>query len=80
MATIVQSQRNGEKYILLGAGYGAFKSSVPGAFFGNLSPDEHEGQFDMVAISDPEGTIHWVESQELTVVEVDGVTPSQILS
>jgi hypothetical protein len=50
MATIVQSKRDGKNYVLLGTGFGAYKATRPGVFFGNLIPDEDEGQITMAAV------------------------------
>lgn len=80
MATIVQYKRDGKKYILLGTGFGAYKSTRPGVFFGNLLPNEEQGQITMVAVCDHAGNIQWTHSDELTVVEVDGDSPSTLLS
>ena len=52
MATIVRSKQNGKKYILLGTGFGAYKATRPGVFFGNLIPEEEQGQIKMVAVCD----------------------------
>lgn len=80
MATIVQSKRNGKKYVLLGTGFGAYKATRPGVFFGNLIPEEEKGQITMVAVCDKEGRIRWTHSDDLTVVDVDGSSPSALLS
>ncbi len=80
MATIVQYKTDGKKYVLLGTGFGAYKATRPGVFFGNLLPNEEEGQTTMVAVCDPNGTIRWTHSEELIVLEVDGHSPSAVLS
>ncbi|MBP89300.1 MAG: hypothetical protein CMJ64_21730 [Planctomycetaceae bacterium] len=80
MATIVQSKRNGKKYVLLGTGFGAYKSTRPGVFFGNLIPDEQEGQITMVAVCSKDGNGRWTHSDDLTVIEVDGSSPSELLT
>jgi hypothetical protein len=80
MATIVQSKRNGKKYVLLGTGFGAYKSTRPGVFFGNLVPDEQQGQITMAAVCDKDGNVRWTHSDDLTVVEVDGSSPAVLLS
>ena len=38
MATIMEHRESGNRYILLGTGYGAYKSSRPSRVFGNLIP------------------------------------------
>ncbi len=40
MATIVQHLDTYDKYILLGAGFGAYKATRPSFFGGNLFPNE----------------------------------------
>ncbi len=80
MATIVQTKKTGKKYVLLGTGFGAYKAARPDVFLGNLWPTEDEGQITMVAVCDGEGRIRWAQSDDLTVVEVDGSLPGNILS
>lgn len=72
MATIVLHQKSGKRLILLGTGYGAFKSSRPSFFGGNLFPNEEEGQMALASVCDRNGRIEWVYSDELVVVEIDG--------
>ena len=79
MATIVKHKDTGEKYVLLGTGFGAFKATRPGIFFGNLLPQEESGELTMVAVCDRDGRIGWIHSEELTVVEIDGMAPSWII-
>ena len=47
MAIIVRYKPNGENYVLLGTGFGAYKSTRPGVFFCNLLPNDarlrHDG-------------------------------------
>ncbi len=80
MAIIVRYKPNGENYVLLGTGFGAYKSTRPGVFFGNLLPNEEEGQVTMVAVCNRDGSIQWTHSDELTVIGVDGDSPSALLS
>ena len=79
MAVIVKHIESGEKYILLGTGFGAYKATRPSLFFGNWSPTEETGQVTMVAVSNVQGQIGWVHSDELEVVAVDGKSPSELL-
>jgi len=79
MAVIVKHIESGEKYILLGTGFGAFKATRPSLFFGNLAPTEEAGQVTMVAVCNSQGQIGWVHSDELEVVEVNGRTPAELL-
>ena len=77
MATIVRHEPNGENYILLGTGLGAYESTRPGVFG---LPNREEAQVTMVAVCNRDGSIQWTHSDELTVVGVDGDSPSALLS
>ncbi len=79
MAVIVKHIESGEKYILLGTGFGAFKATRPSLFFGNLAPTEETGQVTMVAVCNSQGQIGWMHSDELQVVQVDAKSPSEVL-
>lgn len=73
MAIIVKHKKTGEEYVLLGTGYGAFKASRPGLIGGSLFPEEEEGTYHMLAVSDFTGNIHWFEDEAFQVTEVDGI-------
>ncbi len=79
MAIIVEHKDSGKKYILLGTGFGAFKASRPSVFFGDWLPKEESGELTMVAVCDNQGQIGWISSEELTVVEVEGRRPAEML-
>jgi hypothetical protein len=79
MATIVVHRPSGHRYVLIGSGYGAWATSTPGVFFGNLAPREQGNQATLIAVTGVNGEIGWVPSNELLVVSVDGKTPQQIL-
>ncbi len=72
MATIIKHTETGEKYVLLGSGFGAYQSKKPDLFFGNLMADTEEGQYAMVCVCNSEGQIGWLESSEVVVESVDG--------
>ena len=80
MATIVEHVTTGGRYFVIGTGYGAFKSSRPGLFLGNLSPSEQEGQFPMLAVCASDGEIRWGPTKGFKVLEVDGQSPSALAS
>lgn len=44
-----------------------------------MSPPKEEGSIEVAAVCTPEGRIGWADSKELTVLEVDGKTPAQLL-
>ena len=79
MAVIVRHKESGARYILLGAGFGAYKSSRPSVLFGNWAPAEKSGDIRVVFVCDSEGRTGWVESEKLEVVSVDGAEPGAIL-
>lgn len=79
MAVIVQAKKSGKQYVFLGTGFGAYKAARPDVFLGNLWPTEEEGQITMVAVCDTKGNIRWAHSDDLVVVEVDGVSPAALL-
>jgi len=79
MAVIVQHEPTGNRYVLLGAGFGAYRATRPSLFFGNWAPAEEEGKIEVVAICTPDGRIGWANSNELVVVEIDGKPPAEVL-
>lgn len=79
MATIVRHKNTGRKYALLGAGFGAYKATRPSFFGGNLFPNEDEGTIEAAAVSDSNGIIYWIPTNELQVLEIDGKSISDIV-
>lgn len=72
MATIVRNTKSGERYVLLGSGFGSYQSKKPNWFFGDLVSDTTEGQHAMICVCDSAGQIGWLESQHVLVESVDG--------
>jgi hypothetical protein len=79
MATIVRHIKTGKAFILISASYSYFKDSRPGVFGGNLFPHVEEGEVDVVAISDVNGKIAWVLSDDVEVIEIDSKSLETIL-
>ena len=79
MATIVIHTPTGRRYVLIGAGFGAFQSKKPNWLLGDLMADTTEGQLAMTCVCDKSGDLRWVESAQLTVISVDGVSPTELL-
>ncbi|MEF3313488.1 hypothetical protein PV433_31855 [Paenibacillus sp. GYB004] len=75
MATIVVHKRSGIRYVLIGTGYGAYKSQLPSVFGGSVFPREETGEIPLAAVSDKAGNIEWILTDELVVAEVDGQPP-----
>jgi len=72
LVTIVKHKTTGKNYVLIGTGYGMFKTVRPSMWGGNLSPQLQDGHKTLVAVADKKGTIKWIESDRLQVVEMDG--------
>lgn len=80
MATIVKHLPSNKHYVLIGAGFGAYKSSRPTVFIANHVPKLDEGEITMAAVCDEIGKIKWVNSEEIEIIEVDGVSPNKLLN
>lgn len=72
MATIVRSTKTDERYVLLGAGFGAYQSKKPNWLLGDLAADTDEGCHAMVCVCNADGRIGWLDSEELVVESIDG--------
>lgn len=72
LATIVTHKKAEKNYVLLGTGFGAYKTTRPSFLGGNLFPKEDEGTIQVVAVCDKTGSIYWIPSSELQVVKVEG--------
>jgi len=79
MATIVKHNKTGKHYILLGTSYSFYKDSRPSFLGGTLFPHEEEGEFEVAAVCNEKGIIGWFRTEELTVVEIDGTCPKEVL-
>lgn len=79
MATLVKNKKNGRVYILIGTGYGAYMATRPSLLGGNLFPREDKGQYALAAICNEKGDINWVYTDDLKVIEVDGVKIEDVL-
>ena len=79
MTTLVEHKEIGARYVLLGAGFGAYQSAYPGPFLGALSPTVESGQRSVLAVCNAAGEVLWFEADDLRVVSVDGVSPAAAL-
>jgi hypothetical protein len=79
MPTVVVHRSTGQRYVLIGTGFAATETALPGMFLGNLSPEIETKACGMVAVCDGSGTIYWRNSTDFVVAEVDGHPPFQIL-
>ncbi len=79
MATIVKLKNSNRHAILVGVGYGMYKSARANAFLGDLFPTEQKGESQMAAVSTATGDILWCRSEDLEIVSIDGEKPSELL-
>ncbi len=79
MATVLVHRTTQARFVLLGAGFGMYKSSTPGMFLGDLDPQVKSGSASLLAVCDAHGQIGWVRSTDVAVVSVDGHAPHEYL-
>lgn len=77
MANIIKHKETGEKYILLGSGFGMYQSKAPDKLWGNWRPSVDEGFEKAVCACNVEGEILWFRSTEVSIIEIDGKSPDQ---
>ena len=65
MAVIVENRESGERYVLVGTGFGAYRATKPNWFFGNLMADEQSGELSVVAVCNAGGNIGWFQSESV---------------
>lgn len=75
MAIIVKHNETGKHLAVVGTGYGAFQSSSRDGY--HLRADS--GEMTMLACAFPDGKILWCDSKDVSVIEIDGKSPSEIL-
>jgi hypothetical protein len=80
MAIIVKHKDTKERYVLLGSGYGLYKSEVSSPIFGDLAPIQSKGSQAKVCVSNAKGEVGWLDSTEVIVDSVDGEAVESILS
>lgn len=79
MATIVEHIESGGRYVLLGAGYGMYRSATGCPLGGDLAPKVESGTADVLAVCDAEGVVGWFSSKLCRIVSVDGEEPGAVL-
>ena len=92
MAVIVRHEdKENEKYVLLGTGFGMFKTTrrfTLGDIFTKDVKDgvrdvvqgsKDEGECSLAALCGTDGKILWADTSKLTVLSVDGQSPQGIL-
>lgn len=79
MAIIMIHTSTRRNFILVGTGYGVYRSESPSAVGGSLFPNIEQGEIPKVCVSDEEGMLHWFDPQELRVMSVDGMHVKNLL-
>ena len=79
MPTTVVHRSTGQRFVLVGTGFAATETALPGMILGTLSPDIETKTCGMLALCDGGGNIYWRSSTDYIVGEVDGFSPLQIL-
>ncbi len=79
MVTIVKQITTNKNFILIGTGFAAYKTSKPSTFTANRVPTVDQGEFPMVAVCDENGTISWMKTDEIKIIEIDEALPLKIL-
>ena len=80
MAILVQHLESQQVFVLIGTGYGAYRSTRPSLLGGSLFPYEDSGEIPVAAVSNEFGVIQWIYTQDLKVIEIDGVKIEEILA
>ena len=79
MATVLTHMPTGNRYVLLGTGFGVFQSERPDWLLGSWSSHTSAGQHTLVCVCDAEGAVGWLPSSDILVESVDGVSPGEAL-
>lgn len=80
MAVIIEHTTTGDRYVLLGAGYGAWAAASGSRTVGRVSAPGKSGEAHMVCVSNGEGEIVWMPAREARVLEIDRRTPGEFLA
>ncbi|MGD9676910.1 MAG: hypothetical protein AB7V16_00900 [Vulcanibacillus sp.] len=80
MVTVVIHTESNKRYILVGTGYGTYVKTDPSTPFGFLLPYEETGEIPVAALCDSDGLISWFPTNELRVIQADGMNIADIFS
>ena len=79
MATIVKLKDSGAHAVLVGEGYGQFRTDRADEGWAGWSIAEASGESEMAAVSNATGEILWFSTDHLEVVSIDGESPFELL-
>ncbi len=77
MKVVVRNRVTGVQYVLVGSGYGSWKSSRA-SVTGDLFPADDSGEHFNMAVCDRTGRIFWFQSTDLQVVSIDGMNVEDV--
>ena len=83
MTAVAVHRESGTKYVVLGGGVRMFTPTHPMSGSGPRKAGLETPKsvpVTMMAVCDAEGTIVWFRSDELLVIEIDGVSPVAVLT
>ncbi len=73
MSVVIKHKETEKKFVMIGTGYGVMKDDAPKYFGHHLLHQEEEKLMKMAAVSDKDGNIFWYDTDDLQVIEIDGV-------
>lgn len=80
MATIVEHLEDGNRYVLIGPGYGMYHAVKPHIILGNWGRSAETGSQKLICVANEAGELGWLQAHNVRVVAVDGESPSDLLA
>lgn len=80
MATIVEHKADGNRYVLIGPGYGMYHAVKAHVVLGNWGRSAETGSQKLVCVTNEAGEIGWLQAENVKVVSVDGKSPAEHLA
>ena len=78
MPTIVIHKKSKQEFVLLGTGFGSYRTHRPHGILADVYRAE-SGEFPMMCICDRNGKIGWVRTNAMKVKTIDGEEPHEVL-
>jgi hypothetical protein len=80
LSTIVLHKPTEKEFILISAGYDIrnYPNHIE-PLYGSLHIKKNNYKVEMAAVCDSEGHLSFIAAEELIVIKIDGVSPSQII-
>ena len=80
MAIIVHHVGLKSDFVLVGSGFGAYRSTQKLSILAGFLAEEQYGEFPAVLLCDAEGLLRWAKSTDVEVVSIDGRSPDELLA